>query len=144
MSPRWNGPSAPGSRVRPSPGHVAIDGKRLRGSATAQAAGTHLLAAFSASLQGVIGQLRVDPDANEITAVLQLLKTLPLKGVTFNRRRIVRAEGDLQGHHRRRRGFFTGKGTSPRCKRISPRPSGRFPPSAVWSPPSDLQERPKR
>jgi hypothetical protein len=28
---------------------VAIDGKRLRGSATAQAVGTHLLAAFSAS-----------------------------------------------------------------------------------------------
>src|SRR3954467_922190 len=30
-------------------GHVALDGKRLRGSATAQAAGVHLLAAFSAS-----------------------------------------------------------------------------------------------
>ena len=43
------------------PGHVAIDGKRLRGSATANAPGTHLLAAFSASLQGVIGQLRVAP-----------------------------------------------------------------------------------
>ena len=52
------------------PGHVAIDGKRLRGSATAQAPGTHLLAAFSARLQGVIGQLRVAPDANEITAAL--------------------------------------------------------------------------
>src|ERR1700677_1904848 len=36
-----------------SPGHVAIDGKRLRGSATAQAVGTHLLAAFSASLQAL-------------------------------------------------------------------------------------------
>ena len=66
-----------------SPGHVAIDGKRLRGSATAQAVGTHLLAAFSASLQGVIGQLPVDPDANEITAALALLKPLPLKGVTI-------------------------------------------------------------
>ena len=43
------------------PGHVAIDGKRLRGSATAQAPGTHLLAAFSARLQGVIGQLRACP-----------------------------------------------------------------------------------
>jgi hypothetical protein len=40
-----------------SAGHGALDGKRLRGSATAQAAGVHLLAAFSASLQGVIGQL---------------------------------------------------------------------------------------
>jgi hypothetical protein len=38
-----------------APGHVAIDGKRLRGSATAHSPGTHLLAAFSAGLQGVIG-----------------------------------------------------------------------------------------
>jgi hypothetical protein len=64
-------------------GHVAIDGKRLRGSATAQASGVHLLAAFSATLQGVIGQLRVAPEANVITAALQLLKTLPLDGVVI-------------------------------------------------------------
>ena len=31
------------------------------------------------------------------------------------------------------------KGTSPRCRRISPRPFGPFPPSAAWSPPADLQ-----
>jgi hypothetical protein len=43
-------------------GHVAIDGKRLRDSATANSTGVHLLAAFSASLQGVIGQLAVAPD----------------------------------------------------------------------------------
>lgn len=53
------------------PGHVAIDGKRLRGSVTALSPGTHLLAAFSASLQGVIGQPKVAPDANEITAALE-------------------------------------------------------------------------
>ena len=35
-------------------GHVAIDGKRLRGSATALSPGAHLVAAFSASLEGVI------------------------------------------------------------------------------------------
>ena len=57
-------------------GHVAIDGKRLRGSAVRQAPGVHLLAAFSAKLQGVIGQLRVAPEANEITAALELLRTL--------------------------------------------------------------------
>jgi predicted transposase YbfD/YdcC len=56
---------------------------RLRDDATAQAPGTHLLAAFSARLQGVIGQSRVAPDANEITAAPRLLKTLPLKGVTI-------------------------------------------------------------
>ncbi len=62
-------------------GHVAIDGKRLRGSATAQSPGVHLLAAFSATLQGVIGQMQVAPETNEITAALQLLKTLSLDGV---------------------------------------------------------------
>ena len=60
-------------------GQVAIDGKRLRGSATATSPGVHLLAAFSDHLAGVIGQLRVAPEANEITAAVELLKTLPLK-----------------------------------------------------------------
>jgi len=96
------------------PGHVAIDGKRLRGSATAQAPGTHLLAAFSARLQGVIGQLRVDPDANEIAAALKLLKTLPLKGVTitgdamFAQRAICKTIVDGGGDY-----FFTVKGNQP-------------------------------
>ena len=63
-------------------GHVAIDGKRLRGSATAHSAGVHLLAAFSASLPGVVGRLAVAPDGNEITAALHPLKTPPLEGVT--------------------------------------------------------------
>jgi hypothetical protein len=96
------------------PGHVAIDGKRLRGSATAQAPGTHLLAAFSAHLQGVIGQLRVDPESNEITAALQLLKTLPLKGVTitgdaiFTQRAICKVIIDGGGDY-----FFTVKGNQP-------------------------------
>jgi hypothetical protein len=96
------------------PGHVAIDGKRLRGSATAQAPGTHLLAAFSARLQGVIGQLRVAPDANEITAALQLLKTLPLQGVTitgdamFTQRAICKVIIDGGGDY-----FFTVKANQP-------------------------------
>ena len=46
-------------RGEQSGGHVAIDGKRLRGSAKGQSPGVHLLAAFSGELQGVIGQLRV-------------------------------------------------------------------------------------
>ncbi len=49
-------------------GHIAMDGKRLRGSATAAAPGAHLLAAFSDALGGVVGQLQVAPDSNEITA----------------------------------------------------------------------------
>ena len=95
-------------------GHVAIDGKRLRGSATTHAPGTHLLAAFSDRLQGVIGQLRVDPDANEITAALTLLKTLPLNGVTitgdamFTQKAICKVIIDAGGDY-----FFTVKGNQP-------------------------------
>lgn len=98
-------------------GHVAIDGKRLRGSATAQSPGTHLLAAFSAGLQGVIGQLRVPPEANEITAALELLKALPLKGVTitgdaiFTQKAICQAIIDGGGDY-----FFTVKGNQPALK----------------------------
>jgi hypothetical protein len=101
----------------PVSGHVAIDGKRLRGSATAGSPGAHLLAAFSAGLQGVIGQLRVAPEANEITAALELLKTLPLKGVTitgdaiFTQRAICQAIIDGGGDY-----FFTVKGNQPALK----------------------------
>ena len=122
------------------PSHVAIDGKRLRGSATAQAAGTHLLAAFSASLQGVIGQLRVDPDANEITAALALLKTLPLKGVTitgdaiFTQKAICQLIIDGGGDY-----FFTVKGNQPALKADIEQAFRPFSPSAEWTPPPDLR-----
>jgi hypothetical protein len=98
-------------------GHVAIDGKRLRGSATMQLPGMHLLAAFSRSLQGVIGQLRVAPDANEITAALQLLRTLPLAGVVitgdaiFTQKQICRVITDGGGDY-----FFTVKDNQPALK----------------------------
>jgi DDE_Tnp_1-associated/Transposase DDE domain len=98
-------------------GHVAIDGKRLRGSATTQLPGVHLLAAFSSSLQGVIGQLAVAPDANEITAALQLLKTLPLDGMIitgdaiFTQKEICRVITDGGGDY-----FFTVKDNQPTLK----------------------------
>lgn len=98
-------------------GHVAIDGKRLRGSATAHSTGVHLLAAFSASLQGVVGQLAVDPDANEITAALRLLKTLPLKGAVvtgdaiFAQKEVCRVIIDGGADY-----FFTVKDNQPALK----------------------------
>jgi hypothetical protein len=98
-------------------GHVSIDGKRLRGSAQGTAPGVHLLAAFSAKLQGVIGQLQVAPEANEITAALQLLKTLPLAGVIitgdamFTQREICRTIIDGGGDY-----FFTVKNNQPTLK----------------------------
>ena len=100
-----------------NPGHVAIDGKRLRGSATATSAGVHLLAAFSASLEGVIGQLRVAPETNEIAAALEMLKTLPLQGVVvtgdaiFTQKAICRTIVDGGGDY-----FFTVKGSQPGLK----------------------------
>lgn len=98
-------------------GHVAIDGKRLRGSATGQSPGVHLLAAFSGKLQGVIGQLRVAPEANEITAALELLKIVPLEGVTitgdaiFTQREICRVIIEGGGEY-----FFTVKDNQPALK----------------------------
>jgi hypothetical protein len=98
-------------------GHVAIDGKRLRGSATALSPGAHLVAAFSTSLEGVIGQLRMEPEANEITTALQLLKTLPLQDVIitgdamFTQREICRVIKDGGGDY-----FFTVKDNQPALK----------------------------
>jgi hypothetical protein len=89
-------------------GHVAIDGKRLRGSARAGhdgREGVHLVAAFASRLGAVIGQLRVAPEANEITAALALLKSLPLDGAVvtgdaeFCQRSICRAVRDQGGDY---------------------------------------------
>jgi len=95
-------------------GHIAIDGKRLRGSATAQAPGVHLLAAFSDALAGVVGQLQLAPDSNEITAALTLLKSLPLAGcivtgdAIFTQKEICRVIKDGGGDY-----FFTVKDNQP-------------------------------
>jgi hypothetical protein len=100
-----------------SPGHIAIDGKRLRGSATAQAPGVHLLAAFSEALGGVIGQLQLPPDCNEITAALRLLKSLPLAGsivtgdAIFTQKEICRVIQDGGGDY-----LFTVKDNQPALK----------------------------
>src|SRR3954464_9776321 len=95
-------------------GHVAIDGKRLRGSAVGDVPGVHLLAAFSERLQGVIGQLRVAPEANEITAALTLLKTLPIEGAMISGDAIF-AQTDLCRLIIERGGdyFFTVKSNQP-------------------------------
>jgi hypothetical protein len=116
-------------------GHVALDGKRLRGSRTGEGPGVHLLAAFCRSLQGVIGQLRVAPDANEITAALELLKGLSLDGVLvtgdaeFARRAIGRTIVDRGGDY-----FFVVKANQPRLREdiallfAAPPPDGAAPP----------------
>jgi hypothetical protein len=60
--------------------HIAIDGKRLRGSRQGSNPGVHILHAFSTRLQAAVGSLVVPPDSGEMIEVLELLKALPLEG----------------------------------------------------------------
>lgn len=73
-----------GVLVDPGPlGHVAIDGKRLRGSQHETSPGVHMLAAFSTRLQAVVGSLAVPPDSGEVVEAFRLLKELPLDGAVI-------------------------------------------------------------
>jgi hypothetical protein len=61
-------------------GHVAIDGKRLRGSQHETSPGVHMLNAFSSKLQAAVGSLVVPPNSGEVIEALELIKSLPLNG----------------------------------------------------------------
>ena len=62
------------------PLHLAIDGKTLKGSSTAALPkGAHMLACFSDQLKGAVGQRKAKAGADEVTAAIALLRTLPLK-----------------------------------------------------------------
>jgi hypothetical protein len=86
-------------------GHIALDGKTLKGSRRLDAAPLHVLSAFATELGAVIGDLVVPPEANEITAALTLLKGLPLEGALvtgdaiFTQREICRHVRDAEGHY---------------------------------------------
>jgi hypothetical protein len=67
-----------GSVPSGSAGHVAIDGKRLRGSQSENSPGIHMLQAFSTGLQASIGALAVPPDSAEVIEAIALLKDLPI------------------------------------------------------------------
>ena len=67
-----------GSVPSGSAGHVAIDGKRLRGSQSENSPGIHVLQAFSTGLQASIGALAVPPDSAEVIEAIALLKDLPI------------------------------------------------------------------
>lgn len=62
---------------------VAVDGKALRGSGSHEDGllATRLLAAFSTRLQGVIGEVVVGENSNEITAMLDLLDKVDLSNM---------------------------------------------------------------
>jgi DDE_Tnp_1-associated/Transposase DDE domain len=67
-----------GSVPSGSAGHVAIDGKRLRGSQSQNSPGIHVLQAFSTGLQASIGALAVPLDSAEMVEAIALLKNLPI------------------------------------------------------------------
>ena len=61
--------------------HVAIDGKTLRSSGNGQGLkALHLVSAWAANQQLVLGQVAVDDKSNEITAIPKLLELLDIKG----------------------------------------------------------------
>ncbi len=86
-------------------GHVAIDGKRLRGSQHEMSPGVHMLHAFSTRLQAAVGSLTVPPDSGEAVEALALIKALPLDAAVvtgdaaFTTARIAQAIRDKGGHY---------------------------------------------
>jgi hypothetical protein len=70
-------------RTIPVPGArrvIAVDGKALRGSATADHAGRHLLAALDHACGVALGQVDVDAKTNEIPMFATLLDRIDLTG----------------------------------------------------------------
>lgn len=61
-------------------GHIALDGKTVRGSRDGPTPGLHLLAAYAPQASAVIAQMTVDATTNEHKTALRLLGVLPLKG----------------------------------------------------------------
>ena len=67
-------------------GVIAIDGKTVRNSKDKDRDGKaiHLVSAFAAENQLVLGQLATDTKSNQITAIPRLLKLLDIKGATIS------------------------------------------------------------
>ncbi len=66
------------------PGQTCLDGKTLRASRRGQYPALHLLALYSERLQGVLAQMPVPADQNEITVAMKLLKEMPLEGAILS------------------------------------------------------------
>jgi len=61
-------------------GHLAIDGKTLRGSASCGLRPLHLVSAWATQANLSLGEVAVEGKSNEIKAIPELLKLLDLKG----------------------------------------------------------------
>ena len=95
-------------------GHVALDGKRLRGSQHETSPGVHMLHAFSTKLQAAVGSLAVPPDSGECIEALELIRSLPLQGAVvtgdaaFTMKPVVEAIRERGGDY-----FLFVKGNQP-------------------------------
>ena len=111
-------------------GHVAIDGKRLRGSQHETSPGVHLLHAFSTKLQAAVGSLAVPPDSGECVEAIKLIKSLPLEGAVvtgdaaFTVKAVAQAIRDRGGSY-----FLFVKGNQPDLKTELERAFGDVSPS---------------
>ena len=111
-------------------GHVAIDGKRLRGSQHETSPGVHLLHAFSTKLQAAVGTLEVPPDSGECIEAIELIKSLPLDGAVvtgdaaFTMKPIVEAIRERGGDY-----FLFVKGNQPELQAELARAFGDVSPS---------------
>jgi hypothetical protein len=111
-------------------GHVALDGKRLRGSQHETSPGVHMLHAFSTTLQASVGSLVVPPDSAEMIEVIELIKQLPLDGAVvtgdaaFTFRTIIEAIRERGGDY-----FLFVKGNQPELEGEIARAFGDVPPS---------------
>jgi predicted transposase YbfD/YdcC len=61
-------------------GHIAIDGKTMRGSGNRTLGPLHVVSAWATQANLSLGQVAVDKKSNEITAIPVLLELLDLKG----------------------------------------------------------------
>lgn len=111
-------------------GHVAIDGKRLRGSQHDTSPGIHMLQAFSTKLQAAVGSLVVPPDSGEVIEAIALIKSLPLEGAVvtgdaaFTFKPIVAAIRERGGDY-----FLFVKANQPELQAEIARAFGDVPPS---------------
>jgi DDE_Tnp_1-associated/Transposase DDE domain len=113
--------------IKPAPAKAG--GKTLKGSRRLDAKALHVLSAFATDLSAVIGDLVVEPDQNEITAAMVLLKGLPLDGAIvtgdaiFCQREICRHIRDANGHY-----VFVVKDNQPALKAAIAESFGDFSP----------------
>jgi len=111
-------------------GHVAIDGKRLRGSQHETSPGVHMLNAFSTKLQAAVGSLVVPPDSGEVVEALELIKSLPLDGAVVTGDAAFTFKAIVEAIRRRGGDYFLFvKANQPELRAELARAFGDVPPS---------------